>query len=157
MSSQWGLQKLLQRLVSLELTAYLSVFDLILTKWIMAILVKGCKPDNSESHNSVKLSFTNIWGLRLNFVDFEWLNWLWQFLCERLSSFNLKGFYYSYPSSCCLCEARTSFCMGFFSRNLWGFLLMLSTDFTSCSILLVFLLSNTFFVFMHDFNIWTWF
>ena len=71
MSSQWGLQKLLQRLVSLELTAYLSVFYLILTKWIMAILVKGCKPDNSESHNSVKLSFANIWGLRLNFVDCE--------------------------------------------------------------------------------------
>ena len=24
----------------------------------------------------------------------EWLNWFWQFLCEELSSFNLKGFYY---------------------------------------------------------------
>ena len=37
----------------------------------MAILSKGCKPDNFESHNSLKLSFTNIWGLRLNFVDCE--------------------------------------------------------------------------------------
>ena len=35
----------------------------------MAILSKACKPDNFESHNSLKLSFTNIWGLRLNFID----------------------------------------------------------------------------------------
>ena len=37
----------------------------------MAILSKACKPDNSESHNSLKLSFTNIQGLRSNFVDCE--------------------------------------------------------------------------------------
>ena len=37
----------------------------------MAILSKACKPDNFELLNSLKLSFTNIWGLRLNFVDFE--------------------------------------------------------------------------------------
>ena len=30
---------------------------------------KACKPDNFESHNSLKLSFTNIQGLCLNFVD----------------------------------------------------------------------------------------
>ena len=35
----------------------------------MAILSKSCKPDNFESHNSLKLSFTNIRGLRSNFVD----------------------------------------------------------------------------------------
>ena len=35
----------------------------------MAILSKGCKPDNFESHNSLKLSFTNIRGLLSNFVD----------------------------------------------------------------------------------------
>ena len=35
----------------------------------MAILSKACKPDNFELHNSLKLSFTNIWGLHLNFVD----------------------------------------------------------------------------------------
>ena len=71
MSSQWGSQKLLQGLVSHELTAYLSVFNLFLTQWIMAILSKGCKPDNFEPHNSLKLSFTNIWGLRSNFVECE--------------------------------------------------------------------------------------
>ena len=37
----------------------------------MAILSKACKPDNFESHNSLKLSFTSIWGLRSNFVDCE--------------------------------------------------------------------------------------
>ena len=37
----------------------------------MAILSKACKPDNFELHNSLKLSFTNIWGLRPNFVDCE--------------------------------------------------------------------------------------
>ena len=37
----------------------------------MAILSKACKPDNFESHNSLKLSFTNIRGLRSNFDDCE--------------------------------------------------------------------------------------
>ena len=37
----------------------------------MAMLSKACKPDNFESHDSLKLSFTNIRGLRSNFVDCE--------------------------------------------------------------------------------------
>ena len=37
----------------------------------MAILSKGCKPDNFEPHNSLKLSITNIRGLRSNFVECE--------------------------------------------------------------------------------------
>ena len=37
----------------------------------MTILSKACKPDNFESHNSLKLSFTNIRGFRSNFVDCE--------------------------------------------------------------------------------------
>ena len=37
----------------------------------MAILSKACKPDNFESYNSLKLSFTNIQGLHFNFVDCE--------------------------------------------------------------------------------------
>ena len=37
----------------------------------MAILSKARKPDNFESHKSLKLSFTNIGGLRSNFVDCE--------------------------------------------------------------------------------------
>ena len=45
------------------------VFNLFLTKWIMAILSKGCKSDNFEPHNSVKPSFINIWGLCSNFFE----------------------------------------------------------------------------------------
>ena len=37
----------------------------------MTILSKGCKPNNFESHISLKLSSTNIWDLRSNFVDCE--------------------------------------------------------------------------------------
>ena len=37
----------------------------------MATLSKVCKPDNFESNNSLKLSFTNIRGLCLNFVECE--------------------------------------------------------------------------------------
>ena len=37
----------------------------------MAILSKTCKPDNFESHNSLKLSFKNIQDFRSNFVDCE--------------------------------------------------------------------------------------
>ena len=35
----------------------------------MVIISKGCEPDNFEVHNSLKLSFTNIWRLCSNFVD----------------------------------------------------------------------------------------
>ena len=37
----------------------------------MAILSTGCKPDNFEPHNSLKLSFTNIREQRPNFVECE--------------------------------------------------------------------------------------
>ena len=37
----------------------------------MVILSKRCKPDNFESHISLKLSFTNICGLRSNFAECE--------------------------------------------------------------------------------------
>ena len=37
----------------------------------MTVLLKACKPDNFKSHNSIKLSFTNIRDLRSNFVDCE--------------------------------------------------------------------------------------
>ena len=43
-----------------DLTVCLSFFELFLTQWIIAILSKRCKPDNFQSHNSLKRSFTNI-------------------------------------------------------------------------------------------------
>ena len=55
--------KILQGLASHELTVYLSDFGLFLTQW------KGHEPDNFESFNSLKLSFTNIRGLCSNFVE----------------------------------------------------------------------------------------
>ena len=116
----------------------------------MVILSKGCKPNNFEQHNSLKPNFTNIWGLPFNlcwmwiflWVKFSWHSysmwdklgwhkWFSQFLNEWLSSFNLKGFYYSYTWSCSLCGRRNSFFTGLISRKLCGFLLMFSTDFTS--------------------------
>ena len=37
----------------------------------MVVLSKACKTDNFESHYSLKLSFTNIRGLRSNLVDHQ--------------------------------------------------------------------------------------
>ena len=57
-------------LVSHKLKAYLSVFGLFLTQQIMAIFQKNVNK-NFESHNSLKLSFTNFQGLHLNFAESE--------------------------------------------------------------------------------------
>ena len=67
----------------------------------------------------------------------EWLNWFWKFLCEGLSSFNLKGFCYSYAWSCSWYERRYSHSTGLFPRRICSFLFL--TDFTSFSVLLLFL------------------
>ena len=54
----------------------------------MAIVSKERKPNNLESHNSLKLSFTNIRGLRLKFAD-----------CKSLLESNS-------PDILALCEAK---------------------------------------------------
>ena len=50
----------------------------------------------------IKLSwhYCSMWDKR------RWLNWFWQFLCERLSFFNPKGFYYWYAWSHSLWNSR---------------------------------------------------
>ena len=73
----------------------------------------------------------------------EWLNWLWQFLCMGLFSFNPKGFCYWYAWSCSLCELRTSFCKGFIFRKLCRFLFMFLNCFSSFTFLLLFSLLIT--------------
>ena len=110
----------------------------------MAVLSKGCKPDNFESENSLKLSFTNIQGLPSNFIDFE------SFLepnspdilalCETnlddsidsgnfslaislLSAYNSKGSYYSYAWSCSVSEERTYFYVELISVSYFFFIL----------------------------------
>ena len=67
LSSQWGPQ---------EVTVHLSVFDLFLNPRIMAILSKGCKPDNFKSHNPQKLNLTNILGLVWIFLNVNLLTFL---------------------------------------------------------------------------------
>ena len=98
----------------------------------MAILSKACKPDNFELHNSLKLSFTNIQGLRLKFVDCE--SFLESnspgilALCETnlddsidSGDFSVRGYLpliqkdsstHMHSLAYSLCEGETSFCMG---------------------------------------------
>ena len=101
----------------------------------MAILSKACKPDNFESDNSLKLSFTNIQGLRSNFVDCKFFlesnSSDILALCETnlddsidSGNFSLGGYLplirndsYLYAWSGSLSEQRTSFCTGLISRK----------------------------------------
>ena len=110
----------------------------------MAILSKGCKPDNFEPHNSLKLSFTNIREQRPNFVECE--SFLESnspdilALCETnlddsidsgnfslaislLSAYNSKGSYYSYAWSCSVSEERTYFYVELISVSYFFFIL----------------------------------
>ena len=112
-----------------------------LTQWIMAILSKAWKPDNFGPHNSLKLSFQNIWGLYSNCVECESLlesnsSGILALRETNLDdstdsgnfsvrdSLNLKRFCYSYAWFCSLCERRTCFCTGFISWKLCRYLLM---------------------------------
>ena len=69
MSSQRGSQKLLQGLMSHELTAYLSVINQSKLNELWSYYQKHVNQIIFESHNSLKLSFTNIQGRCSNFVD----------------------------------------------------------------------------------------
>ena len=92
----------------------------------MTILSEACKPDNFELHNSLKLSFKNILGLHSNFVDFE-------FFLESTSLLRKDNLLHG-------------------TRKLCKFLLMFSIGFISLSVLLLFPVSITFFVFVHGFS-----
>ena len=152
--------------MSHELTAYLSVFNLFLTQSIIAILSKECRPDNFESHNSLKLSFPNIRGLRSNFVERE--SFLGSnspdilALCETdlddsidSGNFSVRGYLplirkdsITHMHGLALYVKKGLLLHGTYLRKLRGFLLMFSTGFTSLSVLLLFPLSLTF-IFMH--------
>ena len=57
--------------MSHELTACVSIFNIFQLSELWPYYQKGCKPDNLESHNSLKFSFTKIQGLCSYFVDCE--------------------------------------------------------------------------------------
>ena len=142
----------------------------------MAILSKGQKTDKFESRNSLKISLTKILevfviislkeNLSLNLSKLpwnscsmldkcRWLNWVWKFLAKEQSSFNPKEYCYWHGWSCSLSEGRTSLYTGLISRKLCGFIFMFSSGFISFSVLLLYLLSIIFFVFMQGF--WCYF
>ena len=131
----------------------------------MVILSKECKPDNFESYNSPQLGFTNIRGLRSNFVDCE------SFLGSNspdilaLCETNLDGSFdsgnFSVRGYLPLIRKDSSTHMHVLAEALpfgWDlslencrFLLMFWTGFTSLSVLLLFPLLITFFSFVHGF------
>ena len=80
-------------------TACLSICDLFLTQWIMAILSQGCKPDTFESNNSRKFnkylrpSFELCWLQIFSWIKLSWQScsmwkklglhsWFWQCMCK---------------------------------------------------------------------------
>ena len=169
MSPQWGSQKLLHKLVSHELTAYLSVFKCIFNSMNYGHIMK--KDINIfELHNSLKRSFTNIRVLHSNFVECksfresdspDILALCVTNLDDAVDSGNffVRGYLpliqkdgithmHGLPV---YVEEGLSFCMGPISRKLCRFLLMFSTDFISLSVFFLFPLLITFFVAMHNF------
>ena len=133
----------------------------------MAILSKACKPDNFELHNSLKLSFTNMRGLRLNFVDCE--SFLESnspdvlALCETnlddsidSGSFSVRGYLplFRKDSSTHVhgltvyVKEGLPFARDLSLKKLCRFLLIFSTGFTSLSVLLLFPLVITVFSFV---------
>ena len=129
----------------------------------MAILSKACKPDNFESHNSLKLSFTNIRGLRSNFADCE--SFLESnspdilALCETnlvdsidSSNFSVRGYLpLIQKDSSTPMHGLAVYVKGLISRKIYRLLIMFLTGLTSLSALLLFPLLITFFVFVHSF------
>ena len=76
----------------------------------MTILSKACEPVNFESHNSLKLSFTNIRGLRSNFVD-----------CESFLESNS-------PDILALCETNLDDSIDSFNFSVRGYLPLIRED-----------------------------
>ena len=76
----------------------------------MAILSKACKPDNFELHNSLRLSFTNIRDLCLNFVD-----------CESFLESNS-------PEIPAVSETNLDYSIDSGSFSVWGYLPLIQKD-----------------------------
>ena len=125
----------------------------------MVVSSKGCKPDNFESHNSLKLSFTNIQGLHLNFVDCEYFlesnSTDILALCETNLDDSIDSGNFSVRGYLALIRKDSTTHMHrltVYVKEELPFARDLSLEgITSLSILILFPLSITFFVFMHGF------
>ena len=126
--------KLLQGVVSYELTAYLSVFDLFLTQWVMALM--------NVNHRQLwitKLSKTwlyKYWSLCLSFVDCESLpelnspdyllyvrlTWMIQWVLAIYLWGVVVVILLLIVGLCSLCEGRTSFCIGPLENSAYSYL-----------------------------------
>ena len=136
----------------------------------MAILSKGCKSDNLESHNSLTVSFTNIRSLRSNFFECEsFLESNFPYilaLCETnlddstdSGNFSVKGYFPLIQKD----SVTHMHGLGVYVKEVlpfaWDLSLQNSVDSYLCfplallhSVsLFLFALSPTFFVFMHGF------
>ena len=76
----------------------------------MAILPEGCKPDNFKPHNSLKLSFTDIWHLCSSFVE-----------CKSFLELNS-------PDILILCETNLDDSIDFGNFSVRGFLPLIGKD-----------------------------
>ena len=76
----------------------------------MAILSKGCKPDNFKPHNSLKLSFTDIWHLCSSFVE-----------CKSFLELNS-------PDILILCETNLDDSIDFGNFSVRGYLPLIRKD-----------------------------
>ena len=152
-SSKRGSQKLFQGFSSHKFIAYLSISNLF---WLSELWSYYQKDVNQITLNyatfqslafqifEAKKFFQKFcWLLMFPWINLSWqfcsmwdkpwwLNYFWQFLREASSSFNLKGFYYSYAWSCRLCERKAFFCLGLISRKLHRFLCFQLLYLTHC-------------------------
>ena len=127
----------------------------------MAILSKAYKPDNFESHNSLKLSFMNIRRLRSNFVDcvyfLESNSPDILALCETNLDDSIDSGNFSVREYLPLIQKDSSTHMhslAVYVKEGLPFVdsyFMFSTCFTSPSVLFLFPLSIAFFLVMHGF------
>ena len=135
----------------------------------MAILSKGCKPDNLKLYNSLKLSFMNTWAfVGILFIVSLYLN---QTLLKDIlvlcntnldnlidsGNFSVRGYLpLIWRDSTTHMHGLAVFVkeelpFRLTSRKLCRFLLMFLTGFTSLGVLLLFPLLISFFVFTHGF------
>ena len=98
-------------------------------KWLLSKLYI---PENFESHNSLKLSFTNIWGYFSNFA-----------VCKSFYSVLVWKESATHACSCSFCEDQAFLCTLPVPLKLLRFIFKFLTDLTPFNVLLLFSLVVT--------------